>query len=364
LGQPAQEITNWLRPVADKYGMILLATSDYRPEVLGTTLRVILRRFAIDPAKIAIIGRCGSGGAGMRLGLDNPDVFSRIAMISGDGPPDGPKRPGVEALMDGGVLEADAVLRATVGWRQAGYPVTAELGLRGHEHQVEDYDYLGRWLHESWATPASTPRTSPQVVADPLPVLTTEMLVKMTAFWTRFAQEPVAIRDTVRREHLRPVVLPMGQAHPLMVLTDMAALAAQAPSVAADLQAAGLTAQQHDAYRVAIITAYVAAFLQREPQGPHGYNGAMGAISATSVLGQNIAFVNGHPAELKALARAGMTHPEKLEDPALGGHAPPLPPGAPAWLQKYAASGMHTSYPRRSPAIIPQYGFMGFWRTP
>jgi len=36
-------------------------------------------------------------------------------------------------------------------------------------------------------------------------------------------------------------------------MTDMAALAAQYPSVAADLKNAGLTADEHDAYRMSLL---------------------------------------------------------------------------------------------------------------
>ena len=64
-------------------------------------------------------------------------------------------------------------------------------------------------------------------------------------------------------------------------MVDMAALAAQYPSVAADLAKAGLTAQQHDAYRVALVTAYVT-------------DAGADSIDPNSVLGKNVAFVDAH----------------------------------------------------------------------
>jgi hypothetical protein len=95
------------------------------------------------------------------------------------------------------------------------------------------------------------------VVADPLPVLTTTAITQMTTFWTRFMQEPESIRTTARRAHLREVAVPLGEGEEQVsvVMVDMVALAAQSPSVAADLQTAGFTAQQHDAYRVALTSA-------------------------------------------------------------------------------------------------------------
>ena len=61
----------------------------------------------------------------------------------------------------------------------------------------------------------------------------------------------------------------------------MAALAAQYPSVAAKLQAAGLTARQHDAIRLALLSAKFAAML----------NDPATTGAATSVLAQNVAFL-------------------------------------------------------------------------
>jgi hypothetical protein len=60
----------------------------------------------------------------------------------------------------------------------------------------------------------ATPPTHPQVVADPLPILTTEALAHMTAFWTRFQQEPESIKTTARRAHLREASVPVGEERP------------------------------------------------------------------------------------------------------------------------------------------------------
>jgi hypothetical protein len=93
------------------------------------------------------------------------------------------------------------------------------------------------------------------MVADPLPLLTVDVLTKMTAFWARFMQEPDSIRTTARRAYLRDVAVPLGEEQVSAAMVDMAALAAQYPSVAWALQVAGLTAQQHDTYRIALVSA-------------------------------------------------------------------------------------------------------------
>jgi predicted esterase len=321
-GYGARQVTDWLRPVADKYGMILLAPTRVGPSkpylrngqpvvMMGGTVMVdalftdesdrhtldialqeVLRRFAIDPAKIAIIGRCASGADGMNLGMRNPDVFSRIASISGGVPTAHiDKNTGVEFFIDAGYEEYDGKLAAAKALRRDGHPVKLAIGLRGHEHQAEDYDFLGHWLSESWATPSVAARPKPVSVADPLPLLTPAALTQLTTFWTKFAQEPDSILVTARRAHLREVLVPVGDEQVSLWTMDLAALAAQYPTVAADLKAAGLTAQQQDAYRIALLSAASTAKLKDQ----------VGRLAPASVLAKNIAFLREHPDEVKAL---------------------------------------------------------------
>jgi len=327
--QTAAQTTAWLRPVADKYGMILLAPTEYGRSTVDQALKEVLQRFAIDPDKIAIIGRCGSGDSSMALGIHNLHIFSRIASISGNVPIAGmdSQNKTAEFLIDIGLLEDNGKFAVVRALRQGGHPVKHVIGLRGHEHQEEDYDFLGRWLHESWTKPDPATRTAPAVVADPLPLLTTEALTKMTAFWTRFSLEPDSIRTTARRAYLREVVVPVGEERPSLPLVDMAALAAAHPSVAAAFKAAGLTAQQHDAYRVAVISARVGADAGSDA----------GVIEAASVLAQNIAFMNAHSDELQALETAGVENSEDFGVFAI---------------------------PSYDPDQAKALGAMGMWRTP
>lgn len=319
----ARVSTEWHRPMAENYGMLLLVPAEWDTRSIDAGLQEALQKFAIDPDKIAAVGRCASGSAAWLLGGNNPAVFSRIALISANLPfpprTMNPQNTTVQLFVEAGLLEPGTLREALDGaqdLRVEGHPVTFVVGLRAHEHQLEDYDFLGHWLQESWATPNPAARPVPKAVADPLPLLTTEVLTQMTSFWTRFAQQPESIRTVARRRHLRELQVSVGTERPLVWLTDLAALAAQYPSVAADLQQAGLTAQQHDAYRVALISTRIAAIAKD----------LLGPLEATSVLAKNLAFYEAHPDELEALEKAGQS--ERSDEAFAGGGSKSIYPNA------------------------------------
>ncbi len=329
-GQPASVMTSWIHPVADRYGFILMAPNEettYDASTMDAALKDVLKRFAIDPAKIAISGRCASGATGMRYGIDNLHVFSRIASISGGASTHGldPQNTTTEFLLDAGYRESAGNFAAVNELRKGGHPVRHTVTLRGHEHQGDDYGFLGRWLSESWAKPATRPG-APAVI-DPLPQLTTDAVARLITFWTIFFKEPDSIRTTGRQAYIRDVVAPVGTERPVVPMTDMAALAARYPTVAAALKSAGLTGQEHDAYRTAIITAMVA----------QSSEDAVGNIDSNSVLAQNIAFLTEHADELETLASAGIDDQRVLR--GLGGCC-------------------------TDPAQVNAIGPLGIWRTP
>lgn len=295
-----------LRLAADKHGLMLYHSDEWRGSIVDAALKEILRRFAVDPNKIAIIGRCAWGGAAMKIGIANLGVFSRVGSISGETPLVGldPHNKTIEFFIDAGWSEPRTNFEVTQALRQAGHPVKHMIGFRDHEHQVEDYDFLGRWLQASWATPEPATRPAPRVIADPLPVLTVEGLAQMTRFWTSFQAAPESIRTTARRAHLQEVIVSVGEDRPAVVMTDMPALAAQYPSVAAALVKAGLTAEQHDAYRVALLSVVTTNVMVTEK----GFKGTAETVAAGSVLATNIAFYRVHPDEFKALNDTGMWH--------------------------------------------------------
>lgn len=321
--------TEW-RPVADKYGMILLIlpanivyADSGRYDSTGAGLRKIdaalqqvLRRFAIDPEKIAVSGSCYTADASIYIGGKNPDVFSRIVVINGGLP----RRSSPLEWFDTLHKTTEIVFDNGTIWTQevrpllrAGYRVKHISSVRGHSHTWEMYDFLGQWLQKSWATPDPALRPAPKVIEGPLPVLTTEALAQMTTFWTRFTQEPDSIRTTARRAHLREVLVPVGeeQERPSTVMVDMAALATQYPSVTAALNQAGLTARQHDAYRLALFSALL--FLSQGQLGAGKLWASPGitvtkgdsvlpALKGDEALAKNIAFLVAHPDEVQALA--------------------------------------------------------------
>jgi hypothetical protein len=183
---------------------------------------------------------------------------------------------------------------------------------------------LGRWLAESWAKPDPKSRTAPTVI-DPMPLLTTDAVTRMTTFWTSLFKEPDSVWLAGRRAFIRDVLAPIGEEQVIVPMTDMAAFAAKYPSVAAALKNAGLTGQQHDAYRLALVTAMTAQASQ----------GAAGTIDPNSVLGKNVAFVGERADELQTLAGVGI----KNDLSEIGGCCPDR-------------------------TEVEQLGPLGIWRTP
>jgi hypothetical protein len=85
------------------------------------------------------------------------------------------------------------------------------------------------------------------------PILTVQALTQMTTFWTSFMKEPDSIQTDARLANQNRILVSVGERQVSVIKADMPALAAKYPSVAADLQAAGLTAQQEEAHRAALI---------------------------------------------------------------------------------------------------------------
>ena len=337
----AMEMVNFVRPLsyrqplADRYGMILLAPeATAYPGVWdviagarnGTTqgswtplgLRVtqfpdadvrnidaaikrVLREFAIDPEKIAVEGFSNGGSYALFLGRTNPQVFSRIAAVSPVFPTavDDPPHQPTQILISGGIAEGGRIMqtwfRIAHQLRQEGHTVELVPGLRGHVDFQVDKDYEWRWLAQSWHLPGVR-ETAPPPMADSDPVLTSALLTKLTTFWRRFGQEPDSIRSAARTAHEAPLALRVGQEPVSVVATRMTALAAQYPSVAADLRAAGLTAAEADRLRAAVIRVGLA----------HLVGTAAGPIAPTSVLGQNLALRETHPSAFAALGQTGV----------------------------------------------------------
>jgi predicted esterase len=348
----SQEIHKF-SPLADKYGMIVLAATAHQPgmwdlylghksgdtqqqegntgtkvlqfkeidvRIIDSALKQVLATEAIDPDRIAAVGFSNGGGYALFLGRSNEDIFSRVAALSAAGPYDGagPKNPETQYAVSGGLSELGGVsmlmvrqtLKLAQVLRREGRPVMTLLGLRPHVDLVTDEDFVWAWLKNSWADPTIT--RHPPLPADSDPVLTVEALQKMTAFWTRFTQEPDSVLKVGRMAHQAQLWMALGDQPASVIKTDMTALAKAYPSVSADLKAAGLTAQQEEAYRAAILRVGFVRAGGIVPGKPDPYPTEVGKdlsyapITPNSVLAQNLAFRAAHDVEFAALSKTGI----------------------------------------------------------
>ena len=332
----------WGPQLADKYGMILLVPTAITPgrwDVIGgmpgaerpgetkfvrtddsssikvlefhdpdvrnidAALKQVLRKFAIDPDKIAVGGMSDGASYSLFLGRSNLDVFSRIGAMSGLIPyyGTGPQNKKVQFFLSGSVTEnrgrmVNQTIRLARVLRKDGYAVETILCLREHVDYLPDYDYMWSWLAKSWGMPSAKSQFTPVVSADSDPVLTVDALTRMTAFWNSFMQEPDSIGTAGRLANQERINMPIGQWPVSVIKANMTALAAKYPAVAADLQKAGLTARQEDTYRAAIARV-VFTKLAGSTAGP---------IAETSVLGKNMTFRNAHDKEFEELAKTGI----------------------------------------------------------
>ena len=268
---------------------------------INTAIQRVLRENAIDPDKIAVIGFSAGGVYALFLGQANPDIFSRVAGLSAPvlmrtiGPL--PQRSATQFLLSAGVEEGSMVqqsLRFGNALRHEGHVVENVLGLRAHSDNLPDDAHVWHWLATSWGLPDIP--AEPIGVDDSLPVLTTSIMTRMTTFWDRFQQEPDSVRITARLAHQHRIHVDIGQQRVTVILADIPVLAMQYPSIAADLQAAGLTAKQEERDRAAIL----GVELNRRA------NGTAGTPDQTSILAKNLAFREAHDAEFDELTMTGM----------------------------------------------------------
>lgn len=321
-GGTSDMVLNEQRDLADKYGMILLApqaqaqesgwdilykssypgypglnperlvtkdiTSPYHDvRAIDSALKLTLQKYAIDPEKIAVAGFSDGGSYALFLGRNNEDVFSRVVGISPfehfDGSA-GPRNPKTRFLVAGGVAEGAVVqvMSITNELRMEGHDsVETVLALRGHTNYLEDNNYVWGWLARSWdwKAPDGTAPV-PRFIADTDPILTTDIVSKMTTFWANFKNEHDSIRNKARKANQEVIAIMVGEVPVTVVKANMKFLAQRYPSVVADLKQAGLTVEEEERYRIALVRALFAS---------HAKTWA-GTIPEGSVLGKNVAF--------------------------------------------------------------------------
>lgn len=162
---------------ADSTGVILLAPTSHStpgrdwgakylrdtPNVdvprIDAAIRTVLQHYAVDPARIALVGASSGSGLALDLGYVNGDVFSRVVAYSGFEPflvehefdilrPHG-RRPLFFIGLN--TREASSIQMPTfVSWlRRAGYTATYVEDTRGHYSRSRALEGM-RWLMDSW----------------------------------------------------------------------------------------------------------------------------------------------------------------------------------------------------------------------
>ena len=338
--ETAEDVVHHWSRVSDTYGTILLAATSLDDWPVGdertfqrnvdTAMKQVLAQYAIDPDRIALVASSASVTPAVDFGGHRLDLFSRIILGSGGfdtGRVDS-RNTTTQFLLTEGLPEGGVFFREGVQLKRAGHPVKEVTIFSPHGGKTVDWDMMGHWLQDSWAVPPVA-RPASRVITRSLPLLTAKVITQMTTFWKRFMDEPDSIRTAARLAHLREVVVPVARSHVSVFMVDMPALAAQYPSVAADLKAAGLTAQQHEAYRIALLNVnildhVVKGRLIRSMWGYTWGNGPLGqtmeekdrkdaqawkvkiSINAASVQGKNLQFADTHKGLFLALASTGM----------------------------------------------------------
>ncbi len=277
------------RGLADKYGMILLTGNASQPgrwdvisgmlskrtkysgseqglavtefpetdvRILDSALKFVLRTNAIDPDKIALLGFSDGGSYSLFLGRANLDVFSRIAPLSAMAAlyaGGGPKNPNVQFFLSGGIEERGLItqtIKLGQVLRKEGHAVVTQVGLRGHVDHVEDEDFVWAWLKDSWADPSVTTKA---VTIKPDPLLTEDGVARLTKFWAAFQQLPDSIMNRARLANQMHVPMKLSTETVWVVLMNLPAMATKYPSVADALKTAGISADDAQAYRTAIL---------------------------------------------------------------------------------------------------------------
>jgi predicted esterase len=287
---------------ADSSSNMFIRAMPGEPDVrnIDAAMQHVLRSYAVDPQKIALLGMSDGGSYTSFLGRNNLDVFDRLVALSPGLPfhGAGPANPKTRAFVLGGIAEVgflQGALTAGDAMEKAGHQVDRALLLRGHEQRRQDYDLAFTWLKKSW-TSGSTTLPSRVVTADSVAELTVEQVQKLTTLWTALMKAPDSIRSAGRSTNQAQIVVPVGGTQMVLPMFDIPALAARYPSVAADLEAAGLTAKDAERFTIAALSAIATRQAKQ----------TAGTVPVGSALEKNVEFVNEQLDAFKALTATGM----------------------------------------------------------
>jgi ferric-dicitrate binding protein FerR (iron transport regulator) len=154
------------------------------------------------------------------------------------------------------------------------------------------------------ATPAVPTHTDVRAVVDSNPILTVDVLTRMTAFWTVIYKEKEDLviaqaQDNVDRDRINPILeIGANDSEISYGLPNMVGLTADDPRVAAALQQVGLTGKQFNSYNTALFSALLTD--QRLEQH------AADSVPLTPVQVANIRLLKEHIDEFKAYRDTGL----------------------------------------------------------
>ncbi len=287
-----------VRPLADKYWMILLVLDHPTPAVFDAALKHVLSNFAIDPDKIAVGGVWEGGTMSLDFGRNNLDIFSRIAPMSANSinpySKSALRNDKTEVFVSAGIGEpakmVGDLLTIARQERARGHAVKMVLNLRPHAERVEDHDYMWRWLKDSWSTSRRQVQVGSTVATDV--VLTDIILNQMLTFWTRVKTGQDSTRKITLTAYPKELTLLIGEERVLVYdMVDLSAIASRNPWVAAALTESGMKLHQEEDYRRAVIGARATKVA----------GSAIGTLSPTSVMGRNLAFLKAHEDQFNTL---------------------------------------------------------------
>ncbi len=297
-GVNAQREMDIVRPLADKYWMILLVMDHPTTATFDAALKQVLRKFAIDPDKIAVGGISEGGTMALDVGRNNLDIFSRLAPMSvifnNPYSKSALRNPKTEVFVSAGIGEPSRsvadLLTIARQERELGHAVKMVLNLRTHAERVEDHDYMWRWLRDTWATSRQEIRVGSTIATDI--VLTDTIFNTMLAFWTRVKEGQDSTRKITLSAYRKELTLLIGEERVFVYdMVDLTAIASRNPWVAAALNEIGMKLPHEEDYRRAIIGARATKVA----------GGAVGTLPPTSVMGKNLAFLKANEEKFNTL---------------------------------------------------------------
>lgn len=278
---------------------------------LDSAMKYMLANYAIDPDRIALVGFSDGGSYSLFFGLQNLNVFSRVAPLSALMPfYIGIDSTASQIFLSGGIAEgnmARQTLERAFRLRNAGHAVRTQVGLRAHVDHVQDELYVWKWFQDSWDTPSIT-RTGFDS-KDNYVTLDSTSVEQFKGFWTKFKNNRKISSPGERMKFQTEIPLRIGSEETTVIMTDLDKLASVHPEVTTMLEWFGLTADEAMHLRkalIAVLLSKAAGMYLTSDTTTAGRSAYFKDISPESNLGKNIDFFNTRQNLLQDLQRLGV----------------------------------------------------------